>query len=78
MQIEKFTEEIVKLGTSCGLSNMQIQAAMEKIQPSTNAKFQNFLSVIAETLHKFETENDKTHFMNFVSTHLTNFIREIR
>lgn len=78
MQIEQFTDKIVELGKSCGLSNIQIQAAMEKIQPSTNAKFQEFLSVIAETLHKFETENDKKHFMNFVATDLTNFIREIR
>ena len=64
MQIEQFTDKIVELGKSCGLSNLQIQQAMEKIQPSTNSKF--------------ETENDKNHFMNFVATDLTNFIREIR
>lgn len=78
MQIEQFTDKIVELGKSCGLSNLQIQQAMEKIQPSTNSKFQEFLNTVAETLHKFETENDKNHFMNFVATDLTNFIREMR
>ncbi|MBQ3674025.1 MAG: hypothetical protein IJM31_01340 [Campylobacter sp.] len=78
MQIEQFTDKIVELGKSCGLSNLQIQQAMEKIQPSTNSKFQEFLNTVAENLHKFETDKDRELFMNFIAIDLANFIREIR
>lgn len=78
MQIEQYSDKIIELGKSCGLTNSQIQVAMQRVQPGTNAKFQDFLEVIAETLHKFETENDKEYFMNFVAKDLTKFIREIK
>lgn len=77
MQVEKVEQKIVDFAKKCGLSDTQI-AQTFNLGANQTAKFEEFLPLLAETLHQFETENDKELFMNFISNNLMNLIKELK